>query len=151
MTQSVGESAPPPTAGRRRTRLVLVLLAAVLVPTGAFLLYTVKPGDETWYPRCAFHVATGLHCPGCGVTRASHALLHGDLAQALAFNPMFVVALPLLLIAFGREVYHLWTGRRLGQRLPGWVILTIFWLILSFWVLRNVGVYPFTLLAPHEL
>lgn len=41
---------------------------------------------------CAFHAATGLPCPGCGLTRGLSALSQGDLSTALAMHP-FVYAL----------------------------------------------------------
>ena len=43
-------------------------------------------------PRCPFLAMTGYPCPSCGMTRALRCLLHGDLAAALAFNPLFIVA-----------------------------------------------------------
>jgi hypothetical protein len=46
-------------------------------------------------PPCLFRTVFGVSCPGCGSTRALLALLHGDLAFALAFNAPLVAALPL--------------------------------------------------------
>lgn len=49
---------------------------------------------------CLFHEMTGLPCPGCGMTRAIVALLHGDLAQAFTHHPLGVpVAAIWLLLA----------------------------------------------------
>ena len=35
---------------------------------------------------CPLHELTGLQCPGCGATRASFLLLHGDALGALRYN-----------------------------------------------------------------
>lgn len=45
---------------------------------------------------CPILAATGIPCPGCGLTRATMQLLHGDLSTSLkthAFAPVFLVAL----------------------------------------------------------
>lgn len=39
-------------------------------------------------------LATGLPCPGCGMTRAWVFALHGEVSAALAANPFVVVLLP---------------------------------------------------------
>lgn len=40
-----------------------------------------------YYPPCAFHMLTGLYCPGCGGTRAVRALMHGRLLLSLRQHP----------------------------------------------------------------
>ena len=52
------------------------------------MLYTYPPTQHTFYPRCVFKASTGLDCPGCGLTRASHAVLHGRFADAWRLNPL---------------------------------------------------------------
>ena len=121
-------------------------LAVGLVGAGVLLL--VFDGDLlAILPGCPLFTATGFYCPGCGSTRALHALLHGRPGQALGFNPLAVISLPLLMM-------WLW-ARLLG---PGGSRITAYpdrlsphaiWiLILLFWVLRNLDGYPFNLLAP---
>lgn len=41
-------------------------------------------------PTCLFHQQTGLHCPGCGATRAALALGEGKVGVALQNNFLFV-------------------------------------------------------------
>jgi hypothetical protein len=119
---------------------------------GTAILYRYNPEAGGFFPPCVFHTLTGLHCPGCGGTRCAHALVHGDLPQALAYNPLLVVALPFLAVGLLDLAGQLWTGRRLWRRrLPAWSIYVIFGVILAYWALRNVDVYPLTLLAPHRL
>jgi len=48
---------------------------------------------------CPFFHASGLPCPGCGMTRASLFLAHGQLKQAIiahAFAPFFLIALSII-------------------------------------------------------
>lgn len=53
--------------------------------------YLVSPANSAWYWQCPIHAWTGLLCPGCGGTRAVHALLHGEFTAALLQNPLAVL------------------------------------------------------------
>ena len=117
------------------------------------MLAAVPPTAASFYPKCMSYLLTGLHCPGCGTTRAMHALLNGDVRQAVAYNPLALVAVPYIGLTLVRGLWHwAWGTRpRPGPRLPGWAWGIVTALVVAFWVLRNVPVEPFTLLAPHEL
>ena len=45
---------------------------------------------------CPVLELTGLHCPGCGATRAIWLLLHGDVAGAVGHNALLLPALAYL-------------------------------------------------------
>lgn len=62
------------------------------------VLYYVDPSESSFYPRCPLFLFTGLKCPGCGITRALHCVLHGDIIDAFRHNPFLVIALPLAMI-----------------------------------------------------
>jgi len=47
---------------------------------------------------CPFRWLTGWECPLCGATRMGSALLHLDLASALAFNPVVLLGLAVLTV-----------------------------------------------------
>ena len=78
-------------ASPNRSRQAVV--AAVVV--GALLLFFFDPRTAGFYPPCPSFLLTGWQCPGCGTTRALHALVHGDVAAALRFNPFTMVLLAL--------------------------------------------------------
>jgi hypothetical protein len=65
---------------RRSNTLIFVGLAAVLVAAA------VMSNPDHGPVLCAFRAITSLPCPSCGMTRAFHALSHGDLRAATAFN-----------------------------------------------------------------
>ena len=91
-------------------RQLAALWAAVAV---AVLLAVPLAGLwSSHVPPCPFRVATGVACPSCGSTRAFEALAHGDLAAALAWNPLVVVGS--LAFVIGGLLAPLWQ-RRVGR------------------------------------
>jgi hypothetical protein len=122
--------------------------AALAVPVGIWLLWKFDPNvANSPFPVCMFHALTGYFCIGCGLTRALHALAHGDLAGALSMNPLAVLTIPVipLIIAASQG----WKPRWL-QPLLKIVMEPKFWLVLLplYWIARNLPWFPFTLLAP---
>lgn len=47
---------------------------------------------------CLFRVLTGYLCPGCGMTHAAAALIHGDFAGAYRENALVFTVIPVLLL-----------------------------------------------------
>jgi hypothetical protein len=118
------------------------LLAGIGLGCGA-VLYFFNPATNGFYPVCRFHQVTGLNCPGCGATRACHALLHGDLSTAFRDNALFVLSLPALLLRGGWLAIARYRGRPAGSWLPvnwAWSLLII---ALVFAVLRNLPAFAF--------
>jgi hypothetical protein len=122
----------------------LVVGALAVAAAGALaLLYIHRPEGQFFFPRCAFHAATGLYCPGCGGLRSAHLALHGEFLEAFKSNALLVAGLPAALV--------FWVARR---RRPGGLSLSPLqlWLIaavvIAFGVLRNIRRPPFDFFAP---
>jgi hypothetical protein len=151
--------APEPLSCRRRllVRGGILAVVAAIAAGGLYVVAVVPPGDDTYYPKCNFHQLTGLHCPGCGMTRSLHAAVNGHFAQAVAYNLLAPVFLPLVAVTVVRALWSwLWDRPSRGpsgppRRWSRWVPWVAFGVIVAFGVARNIPVYPFTLLAPHEL
>lgn len=126
----------------RKYRYALLAGSLVFLPC-FFYLFTHY---RSYFPPCLFHELTGLHCPGCGATRAVLALLHLDLVRAVHMNALFVLfALPALFV-LGLEMLQ----ERLifsagAHKAVGYAYLA---LAIAFTVARNIPGYPFELLAP---
>jgi hypothetical protein len=65
---------------------------ALVVLIASFVLAPGPIGPDL----CPLHRATGLPCPGCGVTRGLMYLSHGDWSEALGANPWVLVVWPVL-------------------------------------------------------
>lgn len=63
-------------------------------------------------PLCPLHALTGIPCPTCGMTRATNALLYGDFAGALKWNPL------LTLVLAGTAIYILYAAVVVIGKLP---------------------------------
>ena len=88
------------------------------VTTGAVVVLALRdPHVPGSYLGCPLYVLTGFVCAGCGGLRAVHDLVTGDLAGAWAMNPVLVVGLPVLVLAWASWLLRAWTGRGMLERL----------------------------------
>ena len=135
---------------KQRTNIIYVFVLCTVVVGTLLLYFFVYPLYALYFPKCIFYASTGLYCPGCGSQRAFIALLHGDILTAFHDNLLAVLLLPFLIYALTVFVYNLVSIKKIQTRvfntfLPARLILI---LVVVFGILRNIPVYPFTLLAP---
>ena len=55
------------------------------------VFFALFPDLTPFHTRCLFRTVTGIPCPGCGLSRATEALFHGDLLASLWYNPLGIV------------------------------------------------------------
>lgn len=72
----------------------------------ALFYYLVNPFLSDYPLRCVWHAATNTQCPACGMQRALHLLVHGNVSEALSCNYFFVISIPFALIAVLAEWYN---------------------------------------------
>lgn len=140
--------------GRYRLTAGMFIVLAVLL-LAAVLLYTeTDPESSVLFPKCPFHLLTGLECPGCGSQRAIHSLLNGDIGAAAHYNLLLVLAIPYLGLLAALEVtrhilLHLNVPEKIKNKVShgisrtvailyhgraAWIVLAV---VLLFWLLRN--------------
>lgn len=128
----------PRAADSIAARRMFALASMPFGAAGLWLLRSFDPSSaHSVFPPCVFHLLTGWYCPGCGLTRALHALAHGDVARAWTMHPLLLLALPGLAVMlgqwlWGRTVLPSWANRWLHDG-RAWIAL-----LLAFGVLRNL-------------
>ena len=97
---------------------------------------------------CAFHLITGLHCTGCGISRMFMALASLDIASAFNANALLLCLLPFALILFiYKSIQYIKTGSAHDNKFLKACYIIVFVLCVAFTIMRNTQAYSF--LAPH--
>lgn len=65
-----------------KPNIVKILCVTLLAGASLLILY-----------HCPFFYVLGIHCPGCGMTRALLSLLHLDITAAFYYHPLFPAVL----------------------------------------------------------
>lgn len=113
-----------------------LIVAAV---TCAVLLYFLfDPAESPLAPKCVFHLVTGWECPGCGMQRMIHALLHGDIAAAWGYNAFLLCISPLILLMLFSAAFRTRLPRLYAALNSPPAIITITALIIAWGVVRNL-------------
>jgi Protein of unknown function (DUF2752) len=74
----------------------------------------VLPADffDNGPPLCPSMLLLGVECPGCGLTRGVMHLMHFDFENALFYNTLSFLALPVLFGIWARWVWFAWRAVR---------------------------------------
>jgi len=123
-------------------RAAAILVAATAVGV-AGVVFFFNPATHKFYPVCQFHRLTGLNCPGCGMTRALYALLHGNIFSAFRDNALFVLGLGALGLRGGWFGWNTWRGRTPGEFFPVKFLWSLLAIAVLFTVLRNLPAFAF--------
>lgn len=132
-----------------KNHLFLKISIPVVILAAGIFYYAINPSTSVYTPKCPFHLLTGFHCPGCGSQRAIHEILHGNIWIGLQHNFLIlfliIIASYKAYTSFINESSEKKTENLLQNKVAPWLILA---LVLGFWILRNIPLEPFQILAP---
>ena len=109
-----------------------------LLIVGVLYLKIIAPKFNIHIP-CIFNKITGFECPGCGLTRASLALLDGNIYQAFRYNMLVFILAPLYL------TYSVLEKKRFNKQ-SNVIMISMLILTALFFILRNTQTFRW--LAP---
>ncbi|WP_437330889.1 DUF2752 domain-containing protein [Sorangium sp. So ce381] len=142
-SSSTEASPPAPSALSRWSAAHARGRAARLGTAAAVLGLLVACGA----PLCPFAIVTRHPCPGCGLTRATLALAHGHLADALRLHPLSPVMAPLVIaaLAYNAAIYVKDGRIAAAEGMQGaWVTrlgIALAILMLTVWIARFFGAF----------
>lgn len=129
---------------RGRAAAILAIVAAALIALAAR-----DPRSYGLGVLCPSLRFAGVHCPGCGSTRATYDLLHGEVASAFRHNQaLLLVGMPLAawwLVALACEAA---TGRRPRIVTPAWLGYAAAAGLIAWGVARNLPWPAFDAVRP---
>jgi hypothetical protein len=95
-----------------------VVLRRAFVATGLAVLGFVFAAFGP--PFCPSALFLGVPCPGCGLTRATVAMLHGDFSKALHLHPLAPILVPLFGGALFLVLFDYVRGPERPRATPAW-------------------------------
>ncbi len=132
-----------------KLKLGLYFIFGVLAFALTYFYFMYNPSELGLFPKCPFYAITGLYCPGCGSQRAVHQFLNGQILEGLQHN--FLILILALVLFYDGLLFLLnhFIKKPLKNLLhQSRITNLILIIILTFWILRNINFYPFTILAP---
>lgn len=96
---------------------------------------------------CVFNLITGLHCPGCGISRMFLSLASLDFKTAFSYNAFVTVCGPIAAIFVLRHyIIYILKGNQKSDKLETVLLVIALGLAIAFGILRNIPAFSF--LAP---
>lgn len=128
---------------RRRMKRLLILAAIIVAVLSLIVLYrNVNPvGTESskYMPKCVIKTLTGYDCPSCGSQRALHAMLNGEVKEAILLNPFIFLLLPylvlLLLTTISKSRLALKIRPYVQNRKVAYIYIGFYF---TWWIVRNM-------------
>lgn len=119
-------------------RITKQQLKDFLIPTVGILVFS-------WYiihvvgsnTRCLIRGTIGIPCPGCGITRAYDALLHGHILEAFHYHPLFLLPPIIIFILLFRKQPKL--NKIYNNDKLWWIIIGLFLVV---YILRMILMFP---------
>jgi len=122
-----------------RSRIANVSRAAAppaVIVFAAAVLLRFPPTQYNFYPLCPIHELLHLQCPGCGATRAFAALLRGHFVEAVRFNALATLLLPVIaaycILCYSRFLHrqiHRWPQPSRAVIYAGFAMAAVFTVI----------------------
>lgn len=123
---------------------VKAALFALAVASALVVMRLYPPSQHSFYPKCFLYQWTGLHCAGCGGTRAVAALAQGQFLEAFRMNPLLIAGTPVIALLI---YYQQRQERRFRRIIPSisWVIAGV---VIFYTIARNIPSPTSSPLAP---
>ena len=118
-----------------------IIVLVFLLLCFCFVYRTQKWQMTQWVShKCLFPILFEMYCPGCGGTRALHALMKGNILESLYYHPFVVYVAGIIFYYFFMGIYTFWWKRdgKIYYRYSNWILYMAVVIILVYAIVRNV-------------
>lgn len=123
---------------QKRKSLIIITIVGIIALFGVFLVKIYNPEEESFFIPCMFYKTTGLKCPGCGMTRAMHYLVNGNIKKAIWYNLMLVPGALVLLYSSYRYIRYLVKDEEIVNKPLDYILKIFLVVLIIFMVARNI-------------
>ena len=123
---------------QKRKSLIIITTVGIIALFGVFLVKRYNPEEESFFIPCMFYKTTGLKCPGCGMTRAVHYLVNGNIEKAIWYNLMIVPGSFVLLYSGYRYIKYLIKDEELVNKPLDYILKIFLGVLIVFMIARNI-------------
>ena len=123
---------------QKRKSLIIITIVGIIALFGVFLVKIYNPEQESFFIPCMFYKTTGLKCPGCGMTRAVHYLVNGNIEKAIWYNLMIVPGSFVLLYSGYRYIKYLIKDEELVNKPLDYILKIFLGVLIVFMIARNI-------------
>jgi hypothetical protein len=123
----------------QKKRKIKAALTETAIIAGILVVNSVVYALTGFGIPCIFRLATGLKCPGCGLTHAYLTLFKGNIHGAMDYNILSVTLMPVLgLFLLYKGIVLIRTGSTRMKRWENIFLIICAVIIVIFFVCRNI-------------
>lgn len=121
-------------------RLIQIGGVLLIIAVGLLIYFFNDPTSTPWMPKCVWLSLTGYKCPGCGTQRFLYHFFNGEFREAIGYNPLMLIELPLFIAyALGFMLKGTRVSRWIDNYLAHIIVGEVFMVIAIIWtIVRNI-------------
>lgn len=122
---------------RKKNSLICISIIVIICLFGLILVKKFNPEEESFFIPCMFYKTTGLKCPGCGMTRAMHYLVNGEIEKAIWYNIMIIPGSLVLLYSSYRYIRYIIKDEPIVNKPLDYILKIFLASLIIFMIVRN--------------
>lgn len=123
---------------RKKNSLICIIIILIICLFGLLLVKKFNPEEKSFFIPCMFYKTTGLKCPGCGMTRAMHYLVNGNIEKAIWYNLMIVPGSFVLIYSGYRYMRYIVKDEPIVNKTLDYMLKIFLIILIMFMIVRNI-------------
>ena len=122
---------------KQKQSLVSLFILAIIGIAGLYLVKKCNPEESSFFIPCMFYKITGFKCAGCGMTRAMHYLVNGNIKKAIWYNLMIIPGFFVLAYSCYRYIKYILKNEPIVNKSLEYILKVFLVILIFFMIIRN--------------